>query len=141
MWPLFLGFRVQTLWLVDFTKNLSIKGSEVQKQWPDELLWMLWFDEKSISNVHISGYILWHYVDCWKCQEYFHSFVFLPSQDQKEERDIVCGGMHGDIYLQHQPICTSLGRWIITFHLATPQKTLNAIIGEKNGCHYGMVWS
>ena len=102
---------------------------------------MLWFDEKSISNVHISGYILWHYVDCWKCQECFHSFVFLPSQDQKEERDIVCGGMHGDIYLQHQPICTSLGRWIITFHLATPQKTLNAIIGEKNGCHYGIVWS
>ena len=69
----------------------------------------------------------------------FPLFCFLPSQDQKEERDIVCGGMHGDIYLQHQPICTSLGRWIITFHLETPQKTLNAIIGEKNGCHYGIV--
>ena len=27
-----------------------IKGSDAQKQRPDELLWMLWFDEKSISN-------------------------------------------------------------------------------------------
>ena len=35
--------------LIDkFYKNLSIKGSEAQKQRPDELLWMLWFDEKSI---------------------------------------------------------------------------------------------
>ena len=33
--------------LVDkFYKNLSIKGSEAQKQRPDELLWMLWFDKK-----------------------------------------------------------------------------------------------
>ena len=28
-----------------------MKGSEAQKQRPHELLWMLWFDEKSISNV------------------------------------------------------------------------------------------
>ena len=39
--------------LIDrFYWSISIKGSEVQKQWPDKLLWMLWFDEKSISNVH-----------------------------------------------------------------------------------------
>ena len=30
-----------------------IKGSETQKQRPHELLWMLWFDEKSISNVEV----------------------------------------------------------------------------------------
>ena len=36
-----------------FYKNLSIKGSEAQKQWPHKLLWMLRFDEKSISNVVI----------------------------------------------------------------------------------------
>ena len=30
--------------------NLSIKGSEVQKQQPYELLLMLWFDEKSTSK-------------------------------------------------------------------------------------------
>ena len=37
--------------LIDrFYYNLPMKGSEPQKQWPDELLWMLWFDEKSISN-------------------------------------------------------------------------------------------
>ena len=37
--------------LIDkFYKNLSIKGSEALKQRPDELLWMLWFDEKSISR-------------------------------------------------------------------------------------------
>ena len=35
---------------MDFTKNLSIKGSEAQKQWPHNHLWMLWFDGKSISN-------------------------------------------------------------------------------------------
>ena len=29
--------------------------SEAQKQRSDELLWMLWFDEKSISNVHTIG--------------------------------------------------------------------------------------
>ena len=29
---------------------ISIKGSEALKQSPHELLWMLWFDEKSISN-------------------------------------------------------------------------------------------
>ena len=34
-----------------FYWNLSIKGSEAQKQRPHELLWMLWFDEKNISNV------------------------------------------------------------------------------------------
>ena len=32
-----------------------IKGSEAQKQKPYELLWMLWFDEKSISNENTSG--------------------------------------------------------------------------------------
>ena len=38
--------------LIDkFRKNLSTKGSEAQKQRPDELLWMLWFDVKSIFNV------------------------------------------------------------------------------------------
>ena len=33
-----------------FYWNLSIQGSEAQKQRPHELLWMLWFDKKSISN-------------------------------------------------------------------------------------------
>ena len=34
--------------------NLSIKESEAQKQRPKDLLWMLWFDEKSISkSTHI----------------------------------------------------------------------------------------
>ena len=47
---------------------------------------------------------------------------------------------HGDIYQQHQPICTSLGCWIITFHLAMRQKTLNAIMGDKHGCHYGSIY-
>ena len=38
--------------LIDkFYKNLSNKGSEAQKQRPEELLWMLWFDEKSIFKV------------------------------------------------------------------------------------------
>ena len=38
--------------LIDgFYLNHSIKWSEAQKQRSDELLWMLWFDEKSISNV------------------------------------------------------------------------------------------
>ena len=41
--------------LIDgFYKYLSIKGSEAQKQKPCELLWMLWFDEKSISTLFIS---------------------------------------------------------------------------------------
>ena len=31
--------------------NLSIKGSKAQKQRPHKLLWMLWFDEKSTSNI------------------------------------------------------------------------------------------
>ena len=35
----------------EFYKNLSIEGSEAQNQRPHELLWMLWFDEKSISNL------------------------------------------------------------------------------------------
>ena len=35
-----------------FLKNLSIKVSEAHKQRPCELLWMLWVDEKSISNLH-----------------------------------------------------------------------------------------
>ena len=33
-----------------FYKNLSIKGSETQKQRPSELLWMLRFDKKNIST-------------------------------------------------------------------------------------------
>ena len=35
----------------NFYKNISIKGSEAQKQRPHELIWILWFDKKSISNV------------------------------------------------------------------------------------------
>ena len=38
-----------------FYKNLSIKGSEAQKQRPDKLLWMLWFDKKSIFNLVYLG--------------------------------------------------------------------------------------
>ena len=42
--------------LIDaFYLNISIKGSEALKQRPNEILWMLWFDEKSISNVHTSS--------------------------------------------------------------------------------------
>ena len=45
--------------LIDrFYYNLSIKGSEVQKQRPHELLWMLWFDEKNISNSYPSSILL-----------------------------------------------------------------------------------
>ena len=37
--------------LIDkYYSNLSIKGSEAQEQRPEKLLWMLWFDEKSISE-------------------------------------------------------------------------------------------
>ena len=40
---------------------LSIKGSEARKQWQYELLWMLWFEEKSISNEGtISQNIFWN---------------------------------------------------------------------------------
>ena len=41
--------------LIDkFYQNLSSKGSEAQKQRPQVLLWMLWFDEKySISNIQL----------------------------------------------------------------------------------------
>ena len=35
----------------EFYYILSIKGSEAQKQWLDECLWMLWFGEKNISNL------------------------------------------------------------------------------------------
>ena len=46
--------------LIDrFYWSLSIKGSEVQKQRPHELLWMLWFDGKSISNVYKYNILLW----------------------------------------------------------------------------------
>ena len=41
-----------------FYKNLSIKGSEAQKQRPHKLLWMLWFDKKSISNLYIFIFIV-----------------------------------------------------------------------------------
>ena len=42
----------------EYYKNLSTKWSEAQKQRPDELLWMLWFDEKSMYSIHrlISSY-------------------------------------------------------------------------------------
>ena len=44
-------FGLQTLELIEFSKNISIKGSAVQKPWLYKILWMLWFDEKSISNM------------------------------------------------------------------------------------------
>ena len=51
-----------------FYYDLSIKGSEAQKQRPGEVLWILWFDEKSISRPYtntflgygISGSSCWH---------------------------------------------------------------------------------
>ena len=40
--------------LIDrFYWNLPTKGSVAQKQRPCELLWMLWFDEKSISRPYL----------------------------------------------------------------------------------------
>ena len=38
----------------DFTKIFQLKGlnSEAQTQRSHKLLWMLWYDKKSISNVH-----------------------------------------------------------------------------------------
>ena len=51
--------------LIDrFYQNLSIKGSEAQKQRPHEFLWMLWFDEKSISNLGIG----WNHVSIHELQ-------------------------------------------------------------------------
>ena len=51
--------------LIDnFYWNLSIKGSEAQKQRLHKLLWMLWFDQKSISNLLAhscySEHKMWH---------------------------------------------------------------------------------
>ena len=43
-------FGLQTPWLIDFTKIFRLNESEAQKQRPCELLWMLRFDEKSVSN-------------------------------------------------------------------------------------------
>ena len=37
-----------------FYGNLSLKGSEAQKHRPHKLIWTLWFDEKSISNILIT---------------------------------------------------------------------------------------
>ena len=45
--------------LIDrFYKSLSIKGSVTEKQRSHKLLWMLWFDEKSISNQHAASSIV-----------------------------------------------------------------------------------
>ena len=38
---------------IDFTKIFRLKGLKPQQQRPHELLWMLWFDEKSISKIDI----------------------------------------------------------------------------------------
>ena len=51
MWPLFLGFRL--FCVIDFSKFYQSKCWKPKKQRQDELLWMLWFDEKSICNVHL----------------------------------------------------------------------------------------
>ena len=40
------------LWLEDFSKIYWWKGLKPKKQIPYKLLWMLWFDEKSLSNIH-----------------------------------------------------------------------------------------
>ena len=40
------AFRLQTLWLIDFTKIFQLKGLKLQTQRPHELLWMLRFDKK-----------------------------------------------------------------------------------------------
>ena len=43
-----------------------IKESEAQKQRPHEHLWMLWIDEKSISNVYCSSLIVAEIQGGWK---------------------------------------------------------------------------
>ena len=48
MWPLFLA---SDPFIIRFYKNLSIEGSEAQKQRLYELLWILRFDERNISNL------------------------------------------------------------------------------------------
>ena len=58
--------------LIDgFYINLSIKGSEAQKQRPCKLLWMLWFDRKSISNIHTKIYTM-----CYLVRG--HSYTTVP---------------------------------------------------------------
>ena len=48
MWPLFLDFRPFN-WKTS-VKSINHRGSEAQTQRLYKLLWMLWFDEKSISS-------------------------------------------------------------------------------------------
>ena len=58
--------------LIDgFYKNVSIKWSEAQKQRSDELLWMLWFDEKSISKVSSILFI-------WDLRPLVCACLFMP---------------------------------------------------------------
>ena len=55
-----------------------IIGSEAQKHRPHELLWMLWFDEKSISSVLIWD-VIW--VKVWNP---WYSFFFPAEFHQKK---------------------------------------------------------
>ena len=54
-----------------FYLNHSIKWSTAQKQRSDELLWMLWFDEKSISKVSSILFI-------WDLRPLVCACLFMP---------------------------------------------------------------
>ena len=56
---------------LDFDINLIefLKRSEAQKQWPHELLWMLWFDEKSISNTYSYIFLFLAFCALWSFLE------------------------------------------------------------------------
>ena len=58
-----------------FYWNLSIKGSEAQKQRPHKLLWMLWFDEKNISN-----WCIWLFRSCYAHQKKLNEKIWTPKK-------------------------------------------------------------
>ena len=52
-----------------------IKGSEAQKQRPHKLLWMLWFDEKNISN-----WCIWLFRSCYAHQKKLNEKIWTPKK-------------------------------------------------------------
>ena len=83
-------FGLKTLKLIDFTKNLSIKGSLAQNQRPHELLWMLWFDYKEhLQNIYICGDTLWNPVIPNLLLAHCNQFARQMAVDTPDDRPLI----------------------------------------------------
>ena len=70
------AFRLQTLWLIDFTKIYWLKGLKPKNKGPNKLWWTLWFDKNVYLTYIFQLSWIWLVWQSNTCLVHLHIFPF-----------------------------------------------------------------